>query len=134
MNDPGIWSLPAGREMNQDRQASQDFEQFLGVGGPEKIAQEPQSFRFRSRKRQQRIDFVVAEDGSSSHAPPDPQDCQRVRTAIDQVSKTPQLVLIRPETDRCKEPLELAGAALNVPYNPAHDNPTTQAFVGVVRT
>jgi len=39
MNDPGIWSLPAGREVDENRKIPEGSEQFAGVGGPEKITQ-----------------------------------------------------------------------------------------------
>ena len=65
---------------------------------------------------------MVAKDRPSSHTLPQAQHRQRIRTAIDEIPHAPQLILTGLKADRLQEPLELAGATLNVPYNPPHDN------------
>jgi hypothetical protein len=76
VNDPRIGPRAAGREMDEDRQIPQRSEQCLSVWGLQEIPEPRQFLWFCSRKREERVDFVVAKDRPSCDALPQAQHRQ----------------------------------------------------------
>jgi hypothetical protein len=120
MNGPDLRAVTPARQIRQDRKGTEARHELGGVGRREQRGECRELLGPGSGERQQRRDVVVTQQPAAADARPQPQDRQRVRPAVDQVTQTPQLVSRRIEADRLQERIQLPGASLNVSHQPAH--------------
>jgi hypothetical protein len=120
VDDPDMLSTTGRGEVNENRQTAELPHEYLRIGRMKQLVERLKPPGSATGMRQKSVDLMVTYQRTATDTPPDAKDLQRVGTSVDQITETPQLVLVRIESDDAEEFFELPRTALDVTDEPTH--------------